>query len=231
MPRALAPLSRRGVWIGLALAWVTAAPQESRAQAPAGPERWEKEIAAFEAADKTNPPPSQPIVFVGSSSIRLWKSLAQDFSGLKVLNRGFGGSQLADSAHFADRIVLPYRPRTVVLYAGDNDIAAGVSPEQVRDDFASFVKTVRHQLPDTRIAFISIKPSPSRWKLVEKIRSANQLIEDYCRKGDRLVYIDVFTAMLGDDGRPRDELFVQDRLHMNEKGYAIWTRRVRPHLQ
>jgi lysophospholipase L1-like esterase len=214
----------------LAVAAHVATPQ-LWAQTNSGSARFEAEIKAFETADKTNPPPARAVLFVGSSSVRLWKTLARDFPDLKVINRGFGGSHIADSLAFADRIILPYKPRMVVLYAGDNDIAAGKSPEEIFTDFKALTQKIHAKLPRTRIAFISIKPSPSRWPLVEKIKTANRLIAEYCRKARRLDYIDVFTPMLGDDGTPRAELFVEDKLHLNAKGYALWTRIVAPHLK
>ena len=191
---------------------------------------FEKEIVAFEQADAARPPSPGGIVFVGSSSIRLWKTLEHDFAGLPVINRGFGGSQVADSVRYADRVVLPYRPKTVVLYAGDNDIANGKSPEQVFSDFQAFVNKIHRALPDTRVLYIAIKPSVARWHLVDRIREANRLIADYTRTDDRLGYIDTFTPMLGPDEQPRADLLVGDGLHLNEAGYALWTSIVRPHL-
>ncbi len=193
--------------------------------------KWEPDIQAFEASDKTNPPPHGPVLFVGSSSIRLWETLARDFPRHKVINRGFGGSQIADSVAFADRIILAYKPKIVVLYAGDNDIASGKSPEQVFPDFKALVEKIHAALPKTRIVFISIKPSPSRWLFADKVRAANQLIEAYCRQSKRLSYIDVFNPMLGADGNPRPELFIADSLHMNAKGYALWTKLVESSLR
>ena len=181
-----------------------------------------EEIRAFEAADAKRPPEPGGVLFVGSSSIRLWKTLARDFPDLPVINRGFGGSQVADSTRYAPRIVLPYKPKTIVLYAGDNDVAAGRSPEQVLADFKAFVETVRAELPRTRILFISIKPSTARWHLIDKIREANRLVREFTRGGERLGFVDVFTPMLGDDGKPRVELLGPDGLHVNEKGYALW---------
>jgi lysophospholipase L1-like esterase len=192
--------------------------------------QWEREIAAFEAADKTNPPPTGAILFVGSSSIRLWKSLAEDFKGIPVINRGFGGSQMADSVFYADRIVLPYRPRQIVVYAGDNDLAAGKTPHAVLSDFQALVAKVHGALPETRICFLSIKPSPARWTLVERMREANRLIAEYARATNGLAFIDVFTPMLGEDGQPRPELFAADKLHLNETGYRLWSSTVRPYL-
>jgi lysophospholipase L1-like esterase len=201
------------------------------AQTNSGHTRFETEIKAFEVADKTNPPPTRAVLFVGSSSIRLWETLAQDFPRAKVINRGFGGSQIADSLAYADRIILPYRPKTVVLYAGDNEIAAGKSPEEVFADFKALARTIHRKLPRTRVRFISIKPSPSRWRLADKIKAANQLIAEFCGQDKRLAYIDVFSPMLGTDGRPRPELFVKDKLHLNAQGYELWARIVAPHLK
>ncbi|MCX8155963.1 MAG: SGNH/GDSL hydrolase family protein [Verrucomicrobiae bacterium] len=194
------------------------------------PARWENEIAAFEAADRTNPPPPQPILFLGSSSIRLWKSLPQDFPRHHVLNRGFGGSQIADSLHFADRIVFPYQPRKIIMYAGGNDINAGKSPQQVAADFMAFVHRVHQRLPQTTIAYISIAPNPARWAQIERVREANRLIKEFTRSDPRLEFIDVFPHMLGPDGLPLPDIFVDDRLHMNDRGYALWKKIVAPFL-
>jgi lysophospholipase L1-like esterase len=200
------------------------------ALAQAQTNRWDGEIAAFEAQDRTNPPPQNAILFIGSSSIRLWKTLAQDFPEHKVINRGFGGSQIADSVHFVDRVVIPYRPKMIAFYAGGNDINAGKSPEQVAADFKAFVAKVRTKLADVRIAYISIAPNPARWAQVEKVREANRLIEESTKTGPKLAFINVFPHMLGENGEPKPDIFVADRLHMNERGYALWTGLVRPFL-
>ncbi len=197
--------------------------------APAG--RWEKDIRAFEQADRQSPPPKGCILFLGSSSIRGWKTLQRDYPDLPVVNRGFGGSMIADSTRYADRIVIPYRPRQIVFYAGDNDIASGHRPEQLLADFQAFVEKIQSALPRTRILYVSIKPSPSRWKFVDSTRCTNELIFRYCRRTPGLDYVDVFTAMLGPDGQPRQELFLKDNLHMNAAGYALWTRLICPHLR
>ena len=192
--------------------------------------RWEKYIARFEAADKKQMPQPDGVLFIGSSSIRMWKTLEQDFPGLPVINRGFGGSQIADSNHFAGRIVHPYKPRQIVLYAGDNDVAGGKSPETVLADFQQFLKTVRAKLPKVRVSFIAIKPSLSRWKLSGKMAMANSLVRDACGKDKRLDYIDIWQPMLDDNGKPRPDLFLGDGLHLNAKGYALWTSIVKPYL-
>ncbi len=193
--------------------------------------KWEKAIAAFEQKDAAQMPPKQGIVFVGSSSIVGWK-LEDYFSKLPVIKRGFGGSQLADSVYFAPRIVTKYEPKTVVLYAGDNDLSAGKSPEQVAADFDAFVKVVHDKLPKTKIIFIAVKPSIARWKLIDKVRATNKLIADACAKDDqRLVFLDIAPLMLKDDGQPNPELFVKDGLHMSPLGYERWSDLLRPHLE
>jgi hypothetical protein len=192
--------------------------------------RWEPDIQGFETSDRTNPPPANAILFVGSSSIRMWTSLKEDFADFQIIQRGYGGSEMDDTFHFAGRIVTPYRPRQIVVYAGDNDIAAGRSPERVARDFEAFVRKVWETLPNTRIAYIAIKPSSARWKFVEAMREANRLIAEFAASNEDLAFIDVFTPMLGADGKPADELFLADKLHLNRKGYQLWASLVRPYL-
>jgi lysophospholipase L1-like esterase len=192
------------------------------------PSQWEPDIAQFEAKDRANPPRPGSIVFVGSSSIRMWATLDRDFPGVPVLNRGFGGSEASDVAQFAKRIVVPYKPSVVVFYAGDNDLEAGKTPTQVLTAFQSFVATMHRALPDTRVVFVSIKPSIARWNIVDKMRAANQLVRDYARTDARLVYVDVFTPMLDALGQPKRELFLEDGLHMTPAGYAIWRELIAP---
>ncbi len=218
-------------WIVVVLACVSLAPLTRAADDDAKFAKWEKEIAAFEAADQKQPPPKGGIVFVGSSSTRLW-DVKKSFPDLPVINRGFGGSQIEDSTHFVERIVVPYEPSAVVFYAGDNDINAGKSAETVAADFKAFAKKVEERLPNTVLFFISIKPSPSRWKHIETQRAANKLISDYCEENCCVAtFVDVVEPMLGADGQPREELFVKDRLHMTAEGYAVWNATLRPHLE
>ncbi|MCW5554670.1 MAG: hypothetical protein KIS67_21235 [Verrucomicrobiae bacterium] len=192
--------------------------------------RWESDIQTFEAADRTNLPPRNATLFVGSSTIRLWKDAPTQFRDHIIINRGFGGSHLSDSVAFADRIVIPYQPRLIVLYAGDNDIAGGKTPERVLADYREFVAKVHATLPQTRIAYLAIKPSPSRAKHQADMKRANDLIASFSTSDDRLLFIDVYTPMLGEDGKPREELFVKDRLHLNEAGYKLWASIVEPVL-
>ena len=191
---------------------------------------WEQDMQRFEVQDATVPPPKDAVLFIGSSSIRFWDTLAADFPGVAVINRGFGGSEIRDSTWSADRIVIPYRPRQVVLYAGDNDIASGRTPAQVQEDFRAFVHHVRRELPGVRIAYISNKPSPARMHLLDVQQQANALILSDAKRL-RVDFIDVFTPMLDAQGQPRTDLFVEDRLHMNRKGYELWRDVVAPHIQ
>jgi len=201
------------------------------ASGPAKPSDWVPEIDALTATDAANPPPIHGIVFVGSSSIRLWENLAQDFPNLPVIRRGFGGSELADSVYFLDRLVIPYQPRTVVLYAGENDLKAGKTPEAIAADFDAFCTKLLAALPQTRIFYLSMKPSPSRWSLRKEMERGNALIAAACACDSRLTFVDVYSAMLDTDGQPRPELFRDDRLHMKLAGYEIWTKLLTPLLK
>src|SRR5436190_11748470 len=192
--------------------------------------KWEKEIAAYEQMDRTNPPPTGALLFIGSSTIRLWKTLVQDFPGHRVINRGFGGSEIVDSTHFAERVILPYKPRMVFLRAGGNDLNAGKSPEQVFADFKEFVATIHSKLPETEIVFISLSPSIARWKQADKEKAVNAMVEEYVRKTPRLKYIETYSLPLGTDGQPRPELVVADKLHFNAEGYKLLAEIVPPHL-
>ncbi|RDS81450.1 hypothetical protein DWU99_17435 [Dyella psychrodurans] len=189
---------------------------------------WEPAIEAFEASDRASPPPQGAVLFIGSSSIEHWKSVAADFPEVKVINRGFGGSELGDSTYFADRIVAPYHPRAIVLYAGDNDLWDGRSPQQVRDEFAAFVSKVRSEDPGVSIAFVSIKPSMARKMLLAKIEEANARVREYAATQKGVTFIDTFTPMLGPDGQPQSKWFVQDGLHMNRSGYELWIGIIKP---
>jgi len=191
---------------------------------------WEPSIEAYEASDAENPPSPGSIVFVGSSSILLWDTLSGDMAPMSVLNRGFGGSVIAHATHFADRIVLPYEPSAIVLYAGDNDIALGLSADCALRDFEAFVEHIHAAAPGTPIYFISIKPSPSRMQLWSDMERANQLIETRTTTDAALHFIDVSEAMLDTEGQPIGELFVEDGLHMNASGYQLWTSIIQPKL-
>jgi len=200
--------------------------------AAADPDRWEPTIKKFEDADKVTPPPQNAIVFVGASSIVRW-NLPGSFPelGPRAINRGFGGSLAADSTRYAERIVIPYKPRIVVFYAGDNDVEANHTPEQIAGDFAAFERKVHAALPATQIIFISIKPSIRRWPWIEQIKGANALVRQYCANHPNLTFVDIVPQMIGADGKPMKELLVEDGLHMTPAGYKIWNDALRPHLQ
>ncbi|HEY8607846.1 MAG TPA: SGNH/GDSL hydrolase family protein [Noviherbaspirillum sp.] len=185
--------------------------------------RWEASLAAFAKADRERAPQPDGVLFVGSSSIRLWDKLEQQFDMLPVvIKRGFGGSRMEDCAAYVDRLVLPYQPKLVLVYAGENDLAEGRTPQQVFDSFRRFAARVHEALPQTRIAYISIKPSPSRQWMAAGVRTANALIRSHAERSDRVQYIDVHTPMLDEQGHPRAELFRDDALHLNDEGYALW---------
>lgn len=210
------------------------ADQPQKAARPAAPHdfaRWEPEIKAFEAADRATPPPAGACLFIGSSTIRMWSTPAQDFPDHKVLNRGFGGSEIADSAHLPDRIVIPYRPRQVFLRAGGNDIHAGRPAEEVAADFADFVMRIHDRLPDTEVVFISLCPAPVRWAEKDENRKLNELVREMARGMPRVTFVDCFDLSLTPDGEVRPELFLADRLHLNAEGYQLLAERVRPFLR
>lgn len=192
--------------------------------------KWEAEISAYERMDATNPPPKGALVFIGASSIKRWKTLAQDFPGQPVINRGFGGSGIADSTHFEDRIIVPYAPRMIFLRAGGNDLWGGKSPEEVFADFKEFAETIHAKLPETEIIYISQSPSLARWKQHEKEKALNGLVADYIRGKSYLKYIETYDMVLGADGKPRAELYVADLLHFNADGNKLMAERVRPYL-
>jgi lysophospholipase L1-like esterase len=209
-------------------------PPQSPPQSPlqrAAEDRWEQTLAAFAAADLKNAPPRGAVLFVGSSSIRLWDDLEEQFKDSRVLKRGFGGSRLTDCVKHLDRLVITYQPRLVMLYAGDNDLAEGGSPEEVLERVKAFADGVHGRLPDTQVTFISIKPSPARRALIQKARAANELVRAYADTHPKVDYIDVFTPMLAADGAPRAELFRNDALHLNNEGYALWRKIIQPFVQ
>jgi lysophospholipase L1-like esterase len=220
---------RAEIAAGLFTLVIVAATNAHAQSVSVAPDQWERDIAAFEAADRQSPPPPGEIVFVGSSTIRLWNTAAS-FPDLKIINRGFGGSSLADTVRHAERIVIPYAPRLVVVYAGDNDISGGVLAEQVAVEFEHLVKLIHAKLPQTRILYLAIKPSVLRWISDARMDMANDMIRAICEKDNRLGVLDMGDVMLGWDERPRPELFVSDGLHLSEEGYRMWTMLLRPFL-
>jgi lysophospholipase L1-like esterase/kynurenine formamidase len=208
-----------------------AAAQQTGAANAEGAGRWAAEFARFDAADRESPPRPNGFVFVGSSSIRFWNTLQEDFPNLNVLNRGFGGSRISDVREHLDRLVIAYKPQMVLVYAGDNDLAAGRTADDVVADYKAIVARLEQALPNARVAWISIKPSPSRWRVADQTRAANAEIERFTRDNPRLLYIDVFNPMIGANGLPIPELFVADSLHMTPAGYVLWQSIVNPYVQ
>jgi len=206
----------------IALAFLLAAPLGAQ-------DRWEETIQSFEEADRAQPATAGGVVFIGSSSIRRW-GLEKSFPGRGYVNRGFGGSAIADSTRYADRIVTPRKPSFVVLYAGDNDIGQGGKARQVLADYRAFVAKIHAALPETHIGFISIKPSLRRWHLIDTIREANALVRAETSMDPRLFFVDVDAPMVGSDGKPRPELLVEDGLHMTDEGYRVWVEAIEPFL-
>jgi len=193
------------------------------------PNRFSKAIDSFAKWDSKNATPADPILFVGSSSIVMWKT-HNCFPDLPVVNRGFGGSHFSDLLHHADRVVMPYDPRVIVVYEGDNDVAGGKSAQRVFGDYRKFVAVAQGRFPSTPIVFITIKPSGSRWKLWPEMDKANNLIKKHTETDGRLFFADLGTPLLGADGTPDLSLFKGDALHLNDKGYARWTKALRPIL-
>jgi lysophospholipase L1-like esterase len=188
-------------------------------------------MEAFRADDLAHPSPDGAVLFVGSSSIRLWTTLAADFPGVVVVNRGFGGSHIADSIVQFDRLVLPHRPLLIVFYAGTNDIASGKTPEQVAADFREFCGLVGTALPETRVLFISLQMAPARWEFREKMALTNSYVAAFCAADERLTFVDMNPHVLTPEGAPRTEIYSPDMLHMGPDGYALWRRILEPFVR
>lgn len=194
------------------------------------PNRFAQEIKAFADWDSKNAVPADPVLFVGSSSIRLWRT-HESFPDLPVVNRGFGGSQISDAIRLADRLVLPYRPKVIVFYSGNNDIAAGKSVARVFEDYRRFVRLVHARQPEVRVIILAINPSRSRWKFWPEVKKLNGLVREFCQSDPRLVFADFSALFLGADGMPDPSLFLKDELHPNAQGYAVWTKALAPVLR
>jgi lysophospholipase L1-like esterase len=192
--------------------------------------QWENDILAFEAADRLNQPPLNEIVFMGASGFRMWEDLATDFPNHTIINRAFGGSQIADSTYYADRIIIPYKPRLIVASGGNNDLACGLTPEQVAANYRLFVEKIWSALPNIPIAFFSIQPTPARWTQFGEAMRANQLIKQYIDSHKKLDYINAVDDFLT-NGQPRPELFVEDMLHHNREGYKLRAKVVGDYLK
>ncbi|MGN6194775.1 MAG: GDSL-type esterase/lipase family protein [Ginsengibacter sp.] len=190
------------------------------------------EIQQFKKQDSIHFPPKHAILFLGSSSFRKWEDVQKYFPGYTIINRGFGGSTIPDAIYYADEIVFPYKPTQVVIYEGDNDLASSdkITADSVLNRFKRLFSLIRKKLPNTNIAFVSIKPSLSREKLMPEMEKANSLIKNFLKNKKNAAFIDVFHAMLNEDGTPKKDIFIEDGLHMNAKGYHIWQKIIQPYL-
>lgn len=190
------------------------------------------EIVEFKKADSSQMPASNAVLFVGSSSIRMWKDLQNDFPGITVINRGFGGSSTPHVIHYADDIIFPYNPKQIVIYVGENDLASSppATPDEVANRIDTLIHLIRNKLPLVPIVYISIKPSISRLSLMPDMKKANKLIKERLSHQKNIVFVDVFSKMLDENGKPMKDIFLADNLHMNAKGYAIWKKALEPYL-
>jgi len=190
------------------------------------------EIKVFKAQDSISFPPKKAILFVGSSSFRKWTDVQSYFPGYKIINRGFGGSTLPDVIRYADDIIFPYKPKQIVIYCGENDLATSdtVTAAMVTERFKSLFLLIRKKMPNVPIAFVSLKPSPSREKLWPKMIAANDAIRTFLKGKSKTAYIDVYYKMFNSDGSVKKELFIEDNLHMNSTGYTIWQKSIKPYL-
>jgi lysophospholipase L1-like esterase len=190
------------------------------------------EIQNFKKQDSTHFPPSNALLFVGSSSIRKWQDLQSYFPDKTVINRGFGGSELIDAIRYANDIIIPYHPKQIIIYSGENDLAYSdsITPTIVLNRFVKLFSIIRSGLPMVPVVYISIKPSPSRARLMPKMVEANRLIQQFLQSKKRAVFVDVYYKMLGKNGKPMNNIFSPDNLHMNAKGYHIWQKAIAPHL-
>jgi lysophospholipase L1-like esterase len=194
------------------------------------PTRFQEEINQFKA-DKTDYSKSKNLIlFTGSSTIRMWTSLKDDFPERNVLNRGFGGSYMSELLYYADTLILPYKPRIIFIYEGDNDLGSGQKADDILESARLLVEKIHRKLPHSTICFFSAKPSLARWNLHETFVDFNRRLEQFTRKYKRVYYLDTWTPMIGADGNVKNDLFLADGLHMNRKGYDIWKEAVNEFL-
>lgn len=191
-----------------------------------------QEVNAFATLDARQSPPDNAVLLIGSSSFTYWKDVADYFPGHQFINRAFGGSSLTHLIDYVDKVVYPYRPKQILIYCGENDIAASktVTADTVLLRFKTLHRLIREQMPNVPISFVSIKPSPVRAEFLPTVVESNKRIKKFCKRSKKTDFIDVFTSMLGDDGKPMEEIFIADRLHMNAKGYQIWKNVITPYL-
>ena len=193
--------------------------------------RFADAIEAFLKEDQTNPPPKQAILFIGSSIFRQWKNLKEQMAPLPVFNRAFGGSRTAEILFYMDKVVLPYEPKIIVYYCGSNDINANIKPEEIAGNFKQFVQRVQAKLPKTQIFFTSINRAPQKMDRWVEVDATNALVKEFCTKDKRLGFIDVNPALFDEEGKPRMELYLPDKLHFLEPAYAEFTTIIKPFIE
>lgn len=221
--------SRLHAWL-FTLLFVVSFNATSHGQPQTTENRFEKNVRAYETLDKTNTPPPGAILLAGDSQFFRWKTLSEDLPDFTIINRGIDSFQMSDLVHFADRLVVPYKPRLIVLHVGGNDVHNGKSPERLLSDFKAFVAKIRAVLPEVPIAFSSITPGPGRWDEADRRKQANQIIQAHVANQPHLLFIDLWDAFLTSDGKPREELWVEDRVHPNHEGYRVRVLIMRPFL-
>lgn len=190
------------------------------------------EVQAYRKQDSISVPPRNAILFIGSSSFRLWKNMQDDFPGYTIINRGLGGSSLPDIIHYADEMIFAYKPKQIIIYCGDNDLAASdtVTAETVVKRFGDLFELIRNRKPGIPVVYVSIKPSPSRERLLPAMMLANKTIKEFLKTKPHTAFADVFSEMMSSDGKIRTDIFLEDKLHMNAKGYATWIKTITPYL-
>ena len=195
------------------------------------PGRWEETIVKFEMQDQIHPPAKGAVLFTGSSSIAMWQDIEETFPEYEIINRGFGGSEFSDLIYYADRIIYPYEPSQIFIYEGDNDLAAGESIDSILKEAQELREEIRRKLPNVPVIFISPKPSISRWELKEDYEKLNKALEDFAANSELTGFADVWSAMLDEKGEVRKDVFLEDDLHMNSKGYKIWKTVLMPFME
>jgi lysophospholipase L1-like esterase len=190
------------------------------------------DIRKFKTSDSINPPPQNSILFIGSSSFTKWEDVQNYFPSFTIINRGFGGSSLTDLILYANDIVFPYHPKQLVIYCGENDFASSdsITPAIVNNRFVQLFKLIRNKMPDVKITYVSLKPSPNRWRLEDKFISSNKFIQKFLRKQPNTSFVNVWDKMLDSNKQPRGGIYIEDQLHMNSSGYIIWKKAIEPHL-
>lgn len=194
-------------------------------------EKWGESIAKFAHQDSLDMPEPGGILFIGSSSFTIWKDVNDYFPGKNIVNRGFGGSQMSDVLHFKEKLILPYQPKQIVVYVGENDLAAGETPESVFEEGKQLVSWAKEHFSEVEFVLLSAKSSPRRWELRDKMKDLNVTLAEFASKNEGVEYANIWQPMLGENGKPRPEIFMEDSLHMNANGYKIWQKVLKPYLE